>query len=214
MASKSTPKRAPARRSREDLIVGKPPRMPQLTDAGSIKAAMDLTGRLRTAALPGAAPLAVTEMPEIMTTLMCHPELWERVALVSIQLVGHGALPRRDAELAILRTAWLCQAPYEWGEHVVQGKNAGLTGKEIERVIVGASARGWGQSDRAILRTVEELHDDSMIKDATWKVLARSFSDKQIFELLVLIGQFTMVAYFQNALRLRLPANNIGLSAR
>ncbi len=175
---------------------------------------MDLTGRLRKAALPDAAPLAVTEMPEIMATLMCHPDLWERVALVSIQLVGRGALKRRDAELAVLRTAWLCQAPYEWGEHVVQGKNAGLTGKEIERVIVGASARGWGQSDRAILRTVEELHDDSMIKDATWKVLARSFSDKQIFELLVLIGQFTMVAYFQNALRLRLPANNIGLRAR
>jgi hypothetical protein len=32
--------------------------------------------------------------------------------------------------------------------------------------------------------------------------------------LLVLIGQFTNVAFFQNALRLRLEPGNIGLAAR
>jgi alkylhydroperoxidase family enzyme len=214
MAKKPMRKSAAAPHRREQLIVGKPPRMPPLVGDEVTKSAMILTARLRKAALPGAPPLAVSEMPEIMTTLMCHPDLWERVALLSIQLLGHGALARRDAELAILRTAWLCQAPYEWGEHVVQGKNAGVTAKEIGRIIAGSSARGWSAHDRAILRAVEELHDDAMITDATWRRLAKRLDHKQLFELLVLIGQFTSVAYFQNAVRLRLPAKNLGLSAR
>lgn len=214
MARKPTRKSAGVSEKRERSIVGKPPRMPPLNGENVTKAAMNLTVRLRNAALPGAPPLAMFEMPEIMTTLMCHPELWERVALLSIQLLGHGALARRDAELAILRTAWLCQAPYEWGEHVGQAKNAGVTGAEIERITQGSSARGWSAHDRAILSAAEELHDDATISDATWKALAKRLDHKQLFELLVLIGQFTSVAYFQNALRLRLPPKNSGLRER
>ena len=134
--------------------------------------------------------------------------------MVSVELLGRGALTRRDAELAILRTAWLCQAPYEWGEHVVQGKTAGLSAKEIERIIAGPSARAWNAKDRAILRAVEELHDDAMVSEKTWAALAKHLNDAQLFELLVLVGQFTMVGYFQNTLRLRLEPGNLGLKAR
>lgn len=200
--------------AREKLILGKPPRILPQTSERAIKEAMDLTVRLRKAALPDAPSIPVSQMPEIMTTLTCHSALWERLAMVSVELLGNGALDRRDAELAILRISWLCQAPYEWGEHIGQAKRAGVTPKEIERLIVGSSAKGWGARDRAILSAAEELHEEAMVSDKTWKTLAKHFDDKQLFELLVLIGQFTMVAYFQNSLRLRLYAGNIGLKAR
>jgi 4-carboxymuconolactone decarboxylase len=53
-----------------------------------------------------------------------------------------------------------------------------------------------------------------MISDSTWAVLSKRLDEKQLFELPVLAGQFTMVAYFQNALRLWLGQGNIGLRAR
>ena len=53
-----------------------------------------------------------------------------------------------------------------------------------------------------------------MISDPVWGVLSRQLDEKQLFELLVLVGQFTTVAYFQNALRLRVAPGNIGLRAR
>lgn len=216
MAKKQIPKRGgkSPTDAREKLILGKPPRIAPQTSERAIKEAMDLTLRLRKAALPSAPAIPVAQMPEIMTTLTCHSALWERLAMVSVELLGNGALDRRDTELAILRTSWLCQAPYEWGEHVEQGKKAGVTDKEIERLIVGSSAKGWSARERAMMCAVEELHDDAMVSEKTWRVLARHFDDKQLFELLVLVGQFTMVAYFQNSLRLRLYAGNVGLKAR
>jgi alkylhydroperoxidase family enzyme len=53
-----------------------------------------------------------------------------------------------------------------------------------------------------------------MIADGTWEVLSRRLDDRQLFELTVVAGQFTTVAYFQNSLRVRLAADNIGLRAR
>jgi 4-carboxymuconolactone decarboxylase len=114
----------------------------------------------------------------------------------------------------ILRTAWLCQAPYAWGEHVRVGKRFGLNAEDVERVTQGSSASGWDEDERALLRATEELHSDAMISDATWEILSKRLDDKQLFELPVLGGQFTTVAYFQNALRLRLAPDNIGLRAR
>ena len=120
----------------------------------------------------------------------------------------------RDRELVILRTGWLCRAPFEWGEHVRIGRQLGLTGEEIERVIEGSTAGGWSEHERALLAATEELHAGAMISDATWEVLSRSMSDTQLFELAVLVGQFTTVAYWQNALRLPLGEGNAGLAAR
>ena len=72
----------------------------------------------------------------------------------------------------------------------------------------------WDDHERAILEAVEQLHENAMVSDQTWSRLPTRFDDHQMFELLILIGQFTATAYFQNSLRLRLEANNAGLAAR
>jgi alkylhydroperoxidase family enzyme len=64
------------------------------------------------------------------------------------------------------------------------------------------------------VRAAEELHYDSMISDETWADLSETLNDKQLIELAMLIGQYKTVAYYQNALRFRLPEGNEGLSAR
>ncbi len=164
--------------------------------------------------LGDAPPLALAAIPEIVPTLLRHRDLWERICDLSIQVLGRGVLAARDRQIAILRTLWLCQAPYAWGEHAKHSKAAGLTREEIERVTEGSEAAGWSDHETALLRAAEELHGDAMISDATWAVLAKSLDESQLFELTVVIGQFTTVAYLQNGLRLRLPAGNEGLRAR
>jgi alkylhydroperoxidase family enzyme len=120
----------------------------------------------------------------------------------------------RDRELAILRIAWLSQAPFEWGSHVKIAKRNGITAEEIERVMEGSWAPGWRKQDRAIMRAVEELHFDSMVTDDTWADLQEFYNDKKLIELLILAGQYKTVAYYQNSLRLPLPEGNMGLLAR
>lgn len=156
----------------------------------------------------------VRALPEIVRTMLHHPALFAVQADIGIQLLGRGALPPRDRELAVLRIAWLCQAPYEWGEHVLIAKKVGLTGDAIERITHGSAAPGWTARERAILAATEELHAGAMIADATWAVLAAHLTEAQLIELPVLIGQYQTVAYYQNALRLRLHEGNAGLAAR
>ncbi|PTU31892.1 hypothetical protein CJD38_04180 [Stenotrophobium rhamnosiphilum] len=109
---------------------------------------------------------------------------------------------------------WLCQAPYQWGEHVLVAKKVGVTSIEIERITLGHEASGWSELDKAILKATDELYKNAMISDATWTVLAKYLDDQQLIELPIVVGQYQTVAYYQNSLRLRLHDGNSGLNAR
>lgn len=198
----------PAQRQQE--IVGQPPRIAPLAADRVGEEAQAIAVRLRAAA---GAP-ATGEVPEYVATFLKHPKLYEKHVALGAELLGNATLKLRDRELAVLRTGWLLGAPYEWGEHVAIGKRAGLTGAEIERIVQGSTAPGWNAQDRAILRAVEELRERAMVSDATWTELAGFLDEKQLIELVYVIGNYTKVAYFQNALRLRLQKGNPGLPAR
>lgn len=198
-------------------VLGQPPRIAPV-DRQAAAAEVQETTRQLIIGIGGHADMPtppVEVIPEIMFTLCRFPALWQAVMDVTKPLQGpESRLPPRDRKIAILRTGWLCQAPYEFGEHVVQARRMGFTEEEIDAIVVGSGAVIWSDHERAILEAVEELHESAMVGDKTWAALAKTFDDHQMFELLILIGQFTATAYFQNSLRLRLEANNTGLAAR
>ena len=152
-------------------------------------------------------------IPEYMRTMAKHPELLRRQMEMG-KTIFTGALPPRERELAVLRIGWLSRAPYEWGEHVDIAQRYGVTREEVERVTHGSSAPGWSAHDAAILRAVEELLGDQAISDATWDTLARSWSERQLIEFPMMVGQYVATAFVQNSLRMRLSDDNPGLSAR
>jgi alkylhydroperoxidase family enzyme len=154
------------------------------------------------------------DIPTIIPIMMRHPTLFQRQTEMGVQLLVDGVLPGRDRELAILRVAWLCQAPYEWGEHVRFAHALGMTRAEVEAIIIGPDAPCWTLHERAILNAVAELRADAMVSDATWATLAERYDERQLIELLIVIGQYQAVAYYQNSLRIRLSEGNIGLAAR
>ncbi len=156
----------------------------------------------------------LSQLPEIVRTMLRHAELFAVHTDVGLHLLAKGALSLHDREFAVLRIAWLCQAPYEWGEHVLVAKRFGLTSADIARIVEGPDADGLDEHESAILRAVDELHADSMISDATWTTLAKRFDERQLIELPIVVGQYQTVAYYQNSLRLRLHTGNEGLKAR
>ena len=111
----------------------------------------------------------------------------------------NGKIPARDRELLILRTGWNCQAPYEWGQHVVIGRSVGLTDEEIARVAEGPDS-GWADFDATLLRAADELHDSWSITDATWRALEAVYDEQQLIDLPMLVGHYHMVAMTLNAL--------------
>lgn len=195
--------RASMSAQREALVLGAPMR---IAPPDEITEEM----RLLAAAPPGFAD----EMPANYAILLHVPELLRLYRPMGSYFLIDGVLGPRDRELVILRVAWLCQSPYEWGEHVALGRRIGLTAEDIEGVIEGSAAACLSAHDRALLKAVEELFAEAMISEATWQTLAKTLSAAQLAELPLLISQYQGVAYFLNSMRIPLRPSNPGLQAR
>ncbi len=140
----------------------------------------------------------------IFSTLAAHPKLLKRWLVFGNHILYKSSLPPRERELLILRTGWLCRAEYEWGQHVVIGKEAGLGADEIERIKEGPDAPGWSAFDATLLRAADELHSQAFISDPVWNALAESYDMRQLLDLIFTVGQYNMVSMALNTLGVRL----------
>ena len=66
----------------------------------------------------------------------------------------------------------------------------------------GPDAPEWNEFEAALLRAVDELHDESCVSDETWATLVDGYDEKQLIELPMLVGQYHLVAFTMNTLRL------------
>jgi len=136
----------------------------------------------------------------IFATLARNPELFKAWMPFGGYLLTAGTLSGRERELLILRTALNCASPYEWGQHVRISEAGGIDRETIDRVVDGPGADGWLDSEAALLRAADELHNDAKIGDDTWAELAKSYDEKQLIEIPMLVGQYHMVAFTLNSL--------------
>lgn len=172
-----------------------PPRIPPTTAADRDERTEELLAAFRRA--------DGTDL-NIFATLAHHPKLLKRWSAFGGTLLFGGSLPGRDRELLILRTAWLCDAEYEWGQHVLIGRASGITEEEIDRIPSAEISNEWSEEDQALLRAADELHASSVISDATWEALADRYDHQQLIEVCMIVGQYHLVAFTLNSLGVEL----------
>lgn len=139
----------------------------------------------------------------IFGTLAHHPKLAKRWLVFGTHVLAKSSLPPRDRELVILRIGWNCRSPYEWGQHVVIGRAAGISDDEIDRITRGPDAAGWSPFESTLLRATDELFADQSLTDATWTALAASYNEQQLLDLVFAIGQYNLVSMVLNAFRVQ-----------
>lgn len=184
--------------AREAQVIGDGPRFAPLSEEEISNEARILIHEIRTAFnIPDDASI-----PAVSLITLRHPGMFRGQMSLGIELAGRGTIPDRERELAVLRIALLCGAPFEWSEHVDIGRKFGVTDEEIERVTQGSSAEGWNEHDRAVLRAVEELISDKCMSNETWDTLARSWNEQQLLEMPMLVGSYFMTALQQNTVRI------------
>jgi 4-carboxymuconolactone decarboxylase len=152
----------------------------------------------------------------IFSTLAHHPKLLKRWMVFAAHVLSKSTLPPRDREILILRIGWLCRAEYEWGQHVLIGREAGLSDEDIDRIKAGPEADGWDPFESVLLRAVDELHGQAMISDATWGSLAQRYNTQQSLDLIFAVGQYNLISMALNTLGVQLdegiPGFNDGKS--
>lgn len=140
----------------------------------------------------------------IFQTLARHPKLLKRWLVFGNHILFKSTISPRERELLILRTGWNCGAEYEWGQHVVIGKQVGITDDEIDRITRGPDAPGWDPFDAALLRAADDLHRDSCIGESTWSALSARYDTQQLIDVVFTVGQYTLVSMALNTLGVQL----------
>ena len=111
----------------------------------------------------------------------------------------NSSLAPRDREIVILRIGWLCQSGYEFGQHILIGRDAGLNDGEIKAIAEGDSAANWSEAEQSLIRATDELHADAFIGDATYAELQEHYDEKQILDIIFAVGQYNMVSMALNS---------------
>ena len=143
----------------------------------------------------------------VLGTLSRHWDAAQKFTVWAYHVMGETSrIAPREREILILRVGWLCQAEYEWGQHVIFAREAGLTDVEIARIKAGPDAPGWTPFEAALLRAADELHRDSCIGDATWKALAERYDDLQMMDVVFAVGQYHLVSMALNSFGVQLDA--------
>ena len=139
---------------------------------------------------------------KLFRTVARNPHVLDKFRSMGSYLLNFGTLNPTDREIVVLRTCALNGSAYEWGVHVaVYSEAVGLNEAQVAATVSGETD-AWDEQHVLLVRMAEELHRSSGITDDLWNALAVHWSDAQLVELLAVAGQYRMVCYFTNALRI------------
>ena len=142
-------------------------------------------------------------MPNILGLLAHHTELAAAWLAYNGLLLENPSIDPLDRELVILRVAWRSGSDYEWAQHVRIAGSLGLGETEIECVRLGPDAPSWSSLQRSLLTAVDQLLDRNRVDDITWAELANHFDERQLIELLFVIGSYLCLAMVFNSVDLK-----------
>ncbi len=138
----------------------------------------------------------------VFRTLAVYPALMKRMSPWGNHLLFKSSLPPREREMAILRTGWVCRAPYEWAHHKeIALSQAGLTIADLEAVQSGRSPQ---PIDQAILDAVDQLLTQRFVSDEVWAALAAGLSTEQLMDLVFTVGHYASMCAALNTFGVQL----------
>jgi 4-carboxymuconolactone decarboxylase len=125
------------------------------------------------------------------------------------QLGGHcrfkTAVPPRLSEFAILVTAKLWRAQYEWFAHVPQAERAGVKGETIRALHQGRVPKSAPKDERAIYDFIHELYKTRRVSDKNFKRVSAILGDAGTIEFVGILGYYVLISMILNIFRMSPP---------
>ena len=125
------------------------------------------------------------------------------------QLGGHcrfkTAVPPRLSEFAILATAKLWRAQYEWFAHVPQAERAGVKAETIRDLHKGRVPKSAPKDERAIYDFVQELYKTRRVSDKTYTRVRDLLGEAATVEFVGILGYYVLISMILNVFRMSPP---------
>jgi alkylhydroperoxidase family enzyme len=139
-------------------------------------------------------------------TMLRHPALAKAFLTFNNHVAIASTVSKRIREILILRIGWLRHSEYEFVQHLLLGRKAGLSEAELQRIQLGPDAPGWDPEDADLLRAVDELHAHACIQDDTWGRLSARFDTAQLLDIIFAVGCYDLLSMVFNTARVSLEA--------
>jgi 4-carboxymuconolactone decarboxylase len=115
------------------------------------------------------------------------------------------SLEPRLSEFAILCTARMWRAQYEWHAHAPIALQAGVKPETVRDIKAGRTPRKAAKDERAIFDFVQELYKKRRVSERNYKRVQGILGDKGAVELVGILGYYTAVSMILNVFNVPLP---------
>jgi 4-carboxymuconolactone decarboxylase len=129
--------------------------------------------------------------------------------LLAQQLGAHcryrTSLAPRLSEFAILVTAQLWRAQYEWSAHVPIAERAGVKPRTVRDLRAGRAPQTAPDDERAIYRFIHELYRKRRVSSRAYARVKALLGEAAVVELVGILGYYALVAMTLNVFRVPPP---------
>jgi 4-carboxymuconolactone decarboxylase len=136
---------------------------------------------------------------------MLAPKYGELTQQLGAHVRFNTAVEPRLSEFAILCTARIWRAQYEWHAHAPIAEKAGVKPETIRDLKAGRPPKKAAKDERAIYDFVQELHKRRRVSDRNYKRVQAVLGDRGIVELVGILGYYTGVSMILNVFNVPLP---------
>jgi len=170
-------------------------------------------------------PLGDADWPEEIADMLCgfagglnvyrtmahHPDLLRAWAVLRDHVVNRTSLGRERAEVVILRTGLRLGSDYEWSQHVLRGRQFGLTDRRIAS-LRGAPA-GMEPGDALLARAVDQLFEDAALSGETLEDVKALVGPAGVLDLMTTVGFYSTLGFILNSFDTPLDAKAVAALA-
>jgi len=136
---------------------------------------------------------------------MHAPQFGELTQQLGAFLRFKTSLEPRLSEFAILCTARMWRAQYEWHAHAPIAEQAGVKPEAIRDIKAGRAPKKAAKDERAIFDFVQELYKKRRVSERNYKRVQGFLGDRGMVELVGILGYYTSVSMVLNIFNVPLP---------
>ncbi|MFJ4156254.1 carboxymuconolactone decarboxylase family protein [Pseudomonas sp. NPDC089752] len=121
-------------------------------------------------------------------------------------MLGDLELDIRHRELAIMHVDHVRNAHYGWAWHFTIARDDAAINEQQLAALQKGDIQGelWSEEDRAILRFIDEQIRNGVVGEETFKAAKAYMNDRQLVELLIVIGAYALIGNVMETTELQL----------
>ncbi len=175
------------------------PRLPELSEATLSAEQLALAESIKS------GPRGQFKMSGPFAVYLHSPAFGELAQKLGGHVRFKTSVPPRLSEFAILVTAQLWKAQYEWAMHAPMAEKQGVKPDTIRDIQAGRRPKKAPRDELAVYDFAKELYADKRVSQPSYNRLRKVLGDAGTVELVGILGYYAMVSMTLNTFRVPLP---------